>query len=492
MVIWREGWAPPGVQPFSRRPVRGIVHNSRRVPEVAGIVLAAGKGTRMKSAKPKVLHDVCGIPMVEHVLRALRCANVHRVVCVIGCGAEEVSRALEGSAEFALQEVQRGSGDACRVGMEALGAFEGTVVVAPGDAPLVTDEVFMAMVAAIEAGAEGALATCVMEDPTGYGRILRSEAGDVLAVVEEVDATAEQRSIREVCTSFYAFRVSALREALPLLKADNAKGELYLTDVVETLVGLGCRVVAVPISDGSLLMGVNDRWQLAGASEHMRRRVLKSLALEGVTIEDLGTTFVEVDVRVEQDTVLHPMTILRGRTRVGAGCEIGPFARIEDSEIAEGTVILMSHVQRAVIGRGCRVGPFANLRPGCRLGEGVKVGNFVEAKNAELCDGASAAHLSYLGDAVVGKGTNIGAGTITCNYDGFEKHTTTIGENAFIGSNSTLVAPVSIGDGAIIAAGSVITQDVPSNAMAVARERQVNKEEYAERWRRRKQSKSNE
>ncbi len=468
------------------------MHNSRRVAEVAGIVLAAGKGTRMKSAKPKVLHDVCGLPMVEHLLRALEGAGIHKKVSVVGCGSEEVRGALEGKSDFALQEEQRGSGDACRMGMEALGAFDGIVVVAPGDAPLVTAEVFQAMLSAVEGGAEGALATCVLNDPTGYGRILRSETGDVLGVVEEVDADQEQRAIREVCTSFYAFRASALREALPRLKPDNAKGELYLTDVVRILAEDGRRVAATPIADGTLLMGVNDRWQLAEANEQMRRRVLKGLALEGITIEDPGATFVEVDVRVGQESTLRPMTVLRGRTFVGEGCEVGPFTRIEDSEVGDGTVILMSHVQRAAIGRGCRVGPFANLRPGCRLGDGVKIGNFVEAKNAELGDGASAAHLSYLGDTVVGAGANVGAGTITCNYDGFEKHTTTIGENAFIGSNSTLVAPVSIGDGAIIAAGSVITHDVPGNAMAVARERQVNKEEYAERWRKRKRSKSNE
>ena len=468
------------------------MHNMLRMAEVAGIVLAAGKGTRMKSARPKVLHDVCGVPMVEHVLRALREAGVHRTVCVVGCGAEEVRGALEGKAEFALQKEQRGSGDACRAGLEALGSFEGYVVVAPGDAPLVIGDVFKAMIAAVESGADGVLATCVMDDPTGYGRILRSETGDVLGVVEEVDANQEERAICEVCTSFYASRASALREALPLLKPDNAKGELYLTDVVRLFADSGRRMVAVPIADSALLMGVNDRWQLAEANEQMRRRVLKNLALEGVTIKDPGTTFVEVDVRVGQDSALHPMTVLRGRTRVGAGCEVGPFTRIEDSEVGDGTVILMSHVQRAVIGRSCRIGPFANLRPGCCLGEGVKVGNFVEAKNTQLGDGASAAHLSYLGDAVVGAGTNVGAGTITCNYDGFEKHTTTIGENAFIGSNSTLVAPVSIGDGAIVAAGSVITHDVPGDAMAVARERQVNKEEYAERWRRRKRSKSSE
>lgn len=446
----------------------------------------------MKSAKPKVLHDVCGLPMVEHVLRALDGAGIQKKVSVVGCGAEEVRGALRGKSDFALQEEQRGSGDACRVGLEAMGAFDGVVVVAPGDAPLVTADVFEAMISAVEGGADGALATCALNDPTGYGRILRSEAGDVLGVVEEVDANQEQRAIREVCTSFYAFRASALRESLPRLKPDNAKGELYLTDVVRILAEAGRRVAATPIADATLLMGVNDRWQLAEASEQMRRRVLKSLALEGVTIEDLGTTFVEVDVRIGHESTLRPMTVLRGRTVVGEGCEVGPFTRIEDSEVGDGTVILMSHVQRATIGRGCRVGPFANLRPACRLGDGVKIGNFVEAKNAQLGDGASAAHLSYLGDAVVGAGTNVGAGTITCNYDGFEKHTTTIGENAFIGSNSTLVAPVSIGDGAIIAAGSVITHDVPGGAMAVARERQVNKEEYAERWRKRKRSKSNE
>jgi bifunctional UDP-N-acetylglucosamine pyrophosphorylase/glucosamine-1-phosphate N-acetyltransferase len=371
--------------------------------------------------------------------------------------------------------------------MDFLADFSGVVLVAPGDAPLATAEVFRAMLERLREGVAGVLATTEMADPTGYGRILRDDRG-ISGIVEEVDASPEEKSIREVCTSFYAFRADALREALPKLTSENAKGEYYLTDVVSILREGGHRVEAAPIADSELLMGVNDRWQLALANEGMRRRLLKEIALSGVTIEDPTSTYVDVDVRVGADSVLHPCTVLKGRTVVGERCEIGPSVRIEDSTVGDDAVVLMSHVQEASIGKKCRIGPFANLRPGCRLGDGVKIGNFVEAKNADLEDGVSAAHLTYLGDVHVGASTNIGAGTITCNYDGFAKHRTEIGANAFVGSNSTLIAPVTIGDGAIVAAGSVITHDVPPNAMAVGRARQENKEGYAERWRNKKQS----
>ncbi|RMG25239.1 MAG: UDP-N-acetylglucosamine diphosphorylase/glucosamine-1-phosphate N-acetyltransferase [Armatimonadetes bacterium] len=455
--------------------------------EVAGLILAAGKGTRMKSSLPKVLHPVCGLPMAAHVARAMRQSGTGRIVFVIGAGGELVREALCEYGEFAIQPEQLGSGDACRAGMDALADFEGVVLVAPGDAPLATGAVFQAMLDRLESDVAAVLATANMEDPTGYGRILRDDKG-VVRIVEEVDASPEEKGIREVCTSFYAFRADALREALPKLGCDNAKGEYYLTDVVSILRESGYRVETAPIRDSELLMGVNDRWQLAIASEAMRRRLLKEIALSGVTIEDPTSTYVDVDVRVGADTVLHPCTVLRGRTVIGERCDIGPAVRIENSTVGDETTILMSHVNEASIGRTCRIGPFANLRPGCKLGEGVKIGNFVEAKNAELDDGVSAAHLTYLGDVHVGPSTNIGAGTITCNYDGFAKHRTEIGAGVFVGSNTTLIAPLTIGEGAIVAAGSVITHDVPPNAMAVGRARQENKEGYAERWRNKKQS----
>jgi bifunctional UDP-N-acetylglucosamine pyrophosphorylase/glucosamine-1-phosphate N-acetyltransferase len=458
--------------------------------ETAAIVLAAGKGKRMKSDLPKGLHRVCGLPILEHVVRALEEAGVGRIVVVVGVGADEVQQALAArpAIRFAVQERQMGTGDAAKVGLQALGEFSGEVLVLPGDAPLITGEALQSLMAFHrQSGAACTMATCDLQDPTGYGRVLRRESGEVLDVVEETDASPEQKAIHEVNTSFYCFDPEALRLGLPELTPANQQGEYYLTAVTGVLVARGMRVEALRFSDSTLLMGINDRWQLSEVEAIMRRRILQRLCVEGgVTVRDPATTYVEPDVEVERDVVIEPMTLLLGRTKVGEGSVVGPCCRVQDSEIGAQCTITFSQLTEAKVGDGCRCGPFAHLRPGAVLGKGARVGNFVEVKNSQLGEGASAAHLAYLGDATVGGRANIGAGTITCNYDGFEKHATVVGEEAFVGSNSTLVAPCTIGDRAVIGAGSVITHDVPADALAIGRSRQENRAEWAKQWRARK------
>jgi len=453
---------------------------------VAAVILAAGKGTRMRSELPKGLHKVCGLPIVELVARAMSGAGAGRIVLVVGHGAEAMRTTFGDRYEYAIQDEQLGTGHACKCAMPALEGFEGSVIVGTGDSPLVTAEAMASLVERrADTGASMVIGTCLLDDPSGYGRVVRN-GERVSAIVEHNDATPEQRSIKEINAAFYCFDAAVLREMLPRLSNENAKGEFYLTDLAEMISSSGGCVETLVFSDSDLMRGVNDRWQLTEAAEILRKKLLKQHAVNGVTIVDPSTTFVDVDVEISEDAVIEPMTVLEGFTRVGSNCVIGPMTRITDCEIGDACTIFMSHLSRASIGAGTRIGPYANVRPHTKIGEGVKIGNFVELKNAEVGDKSSLSHLTYVGDATVGIGANVGAGTITCNYDGFSKHRTEIGDGAFVGSNSTLVAPVTIGEGAFIAAGSVITEDVPADSLAVGRSRQVIKEGWASRWRNRK------
>jgi bifunctional UDP-N-acetylglucosamine pyrophosphorylase/glucosamine-1-phosphate N-acetyltransferase len=453
---------------------------------VAAVILAAGKGTRMKSELPKGLHKVCGLPIVELVARAMSGAGAGRIVLVVGHGADAMRTAFGDRYEYAIQDEQLGTGHACKCAMQILEGFEGSVIVGTGDSPLVTAEAMAALVERrADTGASMVIGTCLLDDPSGYGRVVRN-GERVSAIVEHNDATPEQRSIKEINAAFYCFDAAVLREMLPRLSNENAKGEFYLTDLAEMISSSGGCVETLVFSDSDLMRGVNDRWQLAEAAEILRKKLLKQHAVNGVTIVDPSTTSVDVDVEIAEDAVIEPMTLLEGFTRVGSNCVIGPMTRITDCEIGDACTIFMSHLSRASVGAGTRIGPYANVRPHTKIGEGVKIGNFVELKNAEVGDKSSLSHLTYVGDATVGAGANVGAGTITCNYDGFSKHRTEIGDGAFVGSNSTLVAPVTIGEGAFIAAGSVITEDVPADSLAVGRSRQVIKEGWASRWRSRK------
>lgn len=454
---------------------------------LAGIILAAGKGTRMKSKLPKGLHEVLGVPMVDLVGRAMREAGIERPILVVGYGGEMIEEALGEAYRYAWQREQLGTGHAAQMAAGRLPDGDGCVLVAPGDTPLLSGTVLRELVERhLETRAQCTVATAIVEDATGYGRVVRDHSGRVCGIVEHKDATAEEREIREVNASVYCFDAATLRSRLPDVSNDNAQGEYYLTDLLSAIYRDGGDVVAVTVADPAVLMGVNDRWQLAEAERALRERVNRSHALAGVTLVDPASTYIGVDVVIGLDTVIEPNTYLQGETVIGSGCRIGPQTKIANSRIGDGAKIYFSQVVDAAIGAGVKIGPFANIRPGADLRTGVKIGNFVEVKNATLGEGVAVSHLTYLGDAEIGARTNIGAGTITCNYDGIAKHRTTVGQDVFVGSNSTLVAPISIGDGALIAAGSVVTHHVPADALAIGRARQEVKESWVQSWRERK------
>lgn len=455
---------------------------------VAGIILAAGKGTRMKSELPKCAHEVCGKPMVALVLDAMKAAGVSKPVVVIGHGGEVIDNLLDGKAEFVWQREQLGTGHAVLMAKDVLADHDGPVLISAGDTPLVDQSVFEKLLAAYATEkVKAVMATAVVLDPTGYGRIVR-ENGEVVKNVEHRDASDEQRAINEVNAAIYCVDARTLLAILPELKNTNAQGEYYLTDMVEALTSRGERVVGLYFEDESILLGVNDRWQLAQATAKLKQRILKRHALAGVTIVDIDSTIIHPDVVIGEDSVIEPYTILAGNTRLGANCWIGPSSRLTNVSVGSGTKILMSMAEDATIGSGVKIGPFAHIRPKTVIEDGVRIGNYVEIKNAHMAADSKANHLTYIGDSEVGRNTNIGAGTITCNYDGIDKHRTTIGADAFIGSNSTLVAPLVIGDGAMVTAGSVITQDVPAGAGAFGRARQETKEAWAAQWRTKKLS----
>jgi bifunctional UDP-N-acetylglucosamine pyrophosphorylase/glucosamine-1-phosphate N-acetyltransferase len=440
----------------------------------------------MRSELPKCLHEVCGVPMVEHVVRAMKKAGVERPVVVVGHGAELVKRALGDACEYVLQSEQLGTGHAVMSASGELGTHQGPLLVAAGDTPLLSAETLAGLVEAQRgSGAAASLATFILEDPFGYGRVVR-EDGRVARIVEEKDCTDDEAAIDEVNAAVYCFDAASLFAELPRLKKDNAQGEYYLTDIIGRFYEAGEGVDGVVFDDESEFIGVNDRWQLAEASWLMRLAILGETAVSGVTIVDPTSTHIGIDVKIAPDAVILPGCVIEGKTEIGAGSQIGPNCWIKDSVIGERCRVFMSHLDGASMGDGSRCGPFSNLRPGAKLGGAVKIGNFVEVKNAELEGGVSVSHLTYVGDARVGEGTNIGAGTITCNYDGFAKHRTEIGKGVFIGSNSTLIAPIKVGDGAFVAAGSVVSKDVPDDALAVGRARQENKESWAKQWRKRK------
>ena len=455
---------------------------------VAGVILAAGQGTRMKSDLPKGLHSVCGLPMVEWVGRALSAAGVEKPIVVVGHGGDLVRASLSAEHyDFVEQTERLGTGHAVMMAADSLSSHSGPVLVTAGDTPLLSSETLSALVEKFyESGAQAVLATCIVADPTGYGRIVRNDANQVTGIVEDKDCGASQRLITETNPAVYCFDCQTLLAILPRLKNTNSQGEYYLTDVIGTLVADGANVEAVTFEDPDQFRGVNDRWQLAEATEIKRRSILRRLAESGVTIVDPGSTDIAADVVIGQDTVVLPNTVIEGNTMIGAGCHIGPNSWIKHCFIADECRVFMSHLERARMESGSRVGPFSNLRPQAELKAETKIGNFVEIKNAVLGPKASVSHLTYLGDAEVGEGTNVGAGTITCNYDGFGKSKTTIGKNSFVGSNSTLIAPVTIGDEAMVAAGSVVSMDVPDGALALGRARQENKEGWFRAWRKKK------
>jgi bifunctional UDP-N-acetylglucosamine pyrophosphorylase/glucosamine-1-phosphate N-acetyltransferase len=444
----------------------------------AVVVLAAGQGTRMRSATPKVLHALGGRSLLGHVLAAVEPLGAARTAVVVGAGREAVEEHLAGIAPDALpvvQEEQRGSGHAAAVGLEALDGADGAVLIVNGDAPLLRAATVADLVATHREDRNAlTVLTAVVDDPTGLGRIVRNRDGAVRAIVEERDADPRQREIREVNAGVYVGDIAAVRDALGQVKGDNDQGEIYLTDVLALLVRDGARVGGHIAEDPTDVLGCNDRRELAARRRTLNDRVLDELMLSGVTVVDPATTWVDVTARVEPDAVLQPGTQLLGRTTVATGAVVGPDTTLADCQVGEDASVVRSHCSGAVVGPQATVGPFSFLRPGTRLARGAKVGAFVETKNAEVGEDSKVPHLSYVGDATIGRGANIGAATVFVNYDGVEKHRTTVGDHVRIGSDTMLVAPVTIGDGAYTAAGSVITNDVPAGAMAVARGKQRN------------------
>jgi len=447
---------------------------------VAALILAAGKSTRMKSNRPKALHALLGQPLLRWAVEAVRGAGASRTVLVVGHQAELVREAMGPDLEYVLQAEQKGTGHAVQMAEGLLRDWDGPLLVLPGDAPLVSNALLEALLAHhTHSGATATLLTAVLDDAGAYGRVIRDGDGRVQAIVEARDASPDQLQIREIGTSVYAFDPAALFDALRRITPQNAQGEYYLTDAVALLAEQGRVVEALISPDSDVVRGVNTRPELVELRALMQARIHQTHGLAGVTILDPLTTYIDATVKIGLDTTIHPFTILSGVTDIGEGCEIGPGARISDSRLGHAVSVRDSHVTASEVGDECRIGPFANLRPGSVLGCKVKIGDFVETKNAILGDGVSAGHLSYLGDAEVGPRTNIGAGTITCNYDGVDKHRTVIGADAFVGTHSTLIAPVTLGEGAWTAAGSAITENVPAGALGIGRARQVNKEGWA-------------
>lgn len=431
---------------------------------IRAILLAAGKGTRMKSARPKVLHDLCGRPMLWYVVQALRRAGIGNILAVTNPELQELIG--EFGVEGIVQTEQRGTGDAVRVALEAITPRpDGRIVVAYGDMPLLSEEALVAVQSALDDEREGApamaLVTVALPLPSSFGRIVR-EGRTVARIVEARDATPAELEIEEMNAGIYAFRESELRDAVANLRNDNAQGEYYLTDVVDRFVTQGRRVHPVVSQQPLDGLGINDRADLARARREMNARLCEGFMREGVTIVDPETTYLEPELTIGCDTVIYPNTAVSRLSEVGEGCTLGPNSRISNAKLGAGVTVRESVVTDVTVGAGTTIGPYAHLRGDAVLGQDVRIGNFVEVKKSQLADGVKASHLSYLGDAVIGSETNVGAGTITCNFDGEKKHETIIGRDVSIGSNSSLVAPVSIGDGALTGAGSVVTRDVPA------------------------------
>ncbi|NLN15440.1 MAG: bifunctional UDP-N-acetylglucosamine diphosphorylase/glucosamine-1-phosphate N-acetyltransferase GlmU [Tissierellia bacterium] len=450
------------------------------------IILAAGEGTRMKSKLPKVLHKICGKPILEYVLNASKGAEVQKNIVIVGYGGEEVKEYFkEEDIIFENQPIGEdapyGTGFAVMQGLKHIDD-ESTVVVLCGDTPLITKETLNSL---FEYHKQGDYActvlTAVLEDPTGYGRILRDDKGNIKRIVEHKDATVDEQKIKEINSGVYCFNGKLLKYGLGKIKADNAQGELYLTDVVEILGKEGYNVGAYIVGDSVEIHGINNRVQLAFCDKVMRKRINERHMLNGVTLIDPETSYIEEGVTIGRDTIIYPNVVLEGNTSIGCNCIIRSNTRIVDSSLADGVVVESSLIEESIVGEGTKIGPNAHLRPKSHIGKNVKIGNFVETKNAKLGDNTKAGHLAYIGDAIVGRNVNIGCGVIFVNYNGKDKQITKVGDNVFIGSNSNLVAPVNIEDWAYIAAGSTIVEDVEEGALSIARAQQINKQDWVEK-----------
>ena len=445
------------------------------------IILAAGFGTRMKSDQPKVIHPLLGKPLVNYVIEAAKEAGVAEVCVVVGHGSEQVQAAItDPDVTYAMQSEQLGTGHAVMMAADFIES-EGHTLVLFGDTPLITSETLKSMIATSkENGNQVTVLSTLVEDSTGYGRIIR-ENGAFVRSVEHKDATPEEREVKEINSGMYCFESKALKEALGGLKNDNAQGEYYLPDALPLIMSKGGLVEAMLTKISDEILGINTRVQLAGATAVMQRRINQAHMMAGVTMVNPDSVYISKEAVIGQDTVIYPGTYIEGKTIIGDHCEIGPNTRILDSVIGSYVTMEQSKCMKSSIGNETTVGPFAYIRPGSKLGEHIKIGDFVEVKNATIDDGTKISHLTYVGDADVGKRVNFGCGTVTVNYDGTNKYRTTVKDDAFIGCNTNLVAPVVIEANAYTAAGSTITQDVPSEGLGIARQRQQNIEGWVKR-----------
>jgi bifunctional UDP-N-acetylglucosamine pyrophosphorylase/glucosamine-1-phosphate N-acetyltransferase len=459
------------------------------MPDTHVVILAAGRGTRMKSGVPKVLHRAGGLSLIEHVLRTADALAPASRVLVVGYEADQVRAALNGRHDlrFALQSPQLGTGHALLQAEAELAGASGTVVLLSGDVPLLRSETLVRLVRTHrERSAAATVVTARVERPDGYGRIVRRD-GRIVAIVEHKDASPDERHVDEINSGIYAFDLAPLFAALREIGSANAQGEYYLPDLVRIYRARGLGVETVTVDDPHEILGVNSRRELADMAAIMNRQRNEALMESGVTIVDPATVYVGPDVEVGADTILHPGVHLEGRTRIGSGCEIHASVRIVDSTLEDGVVVSnFCLILDSTVARGAKVGPFAHIRPQSMVGENAHVGNFVELKKTTLGRGSKANHLTYLGDATIGERVNVGAGTITCNYDGVAKHPTIIEDGAFIGSDSQLVAPVRVGRGAYVAAGSTVTENVPAGSLAISRSKQVNREGWVEKRKQKK------
>jgi len=447
------------------------------------VILAAGKGTRMKSSLYKVLHPVCGKPMIKHILDQIDPIGFDRIVTIVSEGAEAVKAELGDRVAYAIQAEQLGTAHATLQAAAHLEGLRGTTVVLYGDTPLITGETVSKLLQHHEeSGAVCTVLTAIASNPKGYGRIIRNSNGQVIDIVEEKDATAEQKAITEINTGMYCFDNVKLFDVLKRVDNDNAQKEYYLPSAFTLLRAMGEKVSAYQADVFEDTLGVNDRVALAQAEAIMQKRINEALMMSGVTIKDPQTTYIEADVKIGKDTVILPGSILSGRTEIGEGCIIGPNSEISNTKVGNYTTIRHSVVSDSEIGSEVQIGPFSHIRPQTAIGDRAKVGNFVEVKKSTIGEGSKASHLSYVGDAEIGKDVNLGCGMITVNYDGKYKYLTKVEDGAFIGCNVNLIAPVTVGKEAIVAAGSTITEDVEADSLAIARARQTNKAHYANRY----------
>lgn len=446
------------------------------------VILAAGMGTRMKSKMPKVLHKVCGKPLSKWVIDASKAAGADKVCAVVGHKAETVKEVLGDVCEFALQAEQKGTGHAVMQAIDVIKNSKGEVVILNGDTPLITAETINK---AIEYhknnGNQATVITAILDDATGYGRIVRDNDGSVLKIVEQKDASGEEKKINEVNSGMYVFDAQSLVYALDKITPNNAQGEYYLTDTLEILLSAGKKIGGYAISDNDEIRGINDRVQLNEAEKIMQKRINEYHMRNGVTMRNPESVYIEDGVEIGNDTEICQNVTIKSGTKIGSDCVIGSGSMLDRAVIHDGVDVLSSVILESEVDEGTHVGPFAYIRPNCHVGKEVKVGDFVELKNSNIDDGTKISHLTYIGDSDVGKRVNFGCGTVTCNYDGKKKYRTTIGDDCFVGCNTNFVSPINVGDGVYIAAGSTITEDIPENSLSIARARQVNKEGWKDK-----------